>query len=570
VKRPFAFLGKLAFLAAIVVLIATTAGASPFGINAHVPKDSALDQVVRAEIGWVRIDFKWSAVERERDVYDWRKYDALLDRIEARGLNVYSSVISTPAWATSGSETSGVPDDPDEWQEFCYLAATRYRGRIDAWGLWNEPNLQRFWEGTRREYIEIILLRGAAAVRAADPGALVCGPDLAHLSNADWDDWLSQVIRDAGHALDVVTHHLYSSFGTAFEVIYDLEEKPSLPFSSPSVRKLLQDTGWWGRPFWLTETGLQSSEYGQNAQAEFYEELLEDCFGPQAAAWWVDRIFFYHLHDARDPAPTTFGILHGLPDLIRKPAYYSYRDFIADAVVDDAALVEVGLPAFVPPGEMIDATVVLRNTGTSTWRNSDGVRLDATFDTPGWLVEPDRIPGVLEVGPGENVELAMRLRAPPYTNSTGAVTANLYARMILRGGHRFGDPLRAAITATHNPPPEIQTQPVSTSALEGCRISFSVDAKSDQALRYRWRRNSIELTDDEQFVGSDTSRLTVIGLDSHHEGDYDCVVTNDAGSVLTEAASLAIGTSPPRRPSDRAIPTSTPPKKGFEATSLKR
>jgi len=570
VKRSRTHIGRLGILAAILVFGATVASGMPFGVNAHIPKDSALDEVVRADIGWVRIDFRWSIVEPERDVYDWRKYDALLDRIEARGLRVYAGFGSTPAWATSGSEGSGVPDDPDEWQEFCYLAAARYRSRVDAWGMWNEPNQTRFWEGTRAEYIEIILLRGAAAVRAADPGALVCGPDLAHLSSSNWDEWLSEVITEAGHALDVVTHHIYSSYGRAFEVIYDLEDKPSLPFGSPSVRKLLADTGWWGRPFWLTETGLQSSDYGQNAQAEFFEEVLEDCFGPQAAAWWVDRIFFYHLHDAPDPAPTTFGILHGLPDLIRKPAFYSYRAFIGDAVVDDAELVEVGLPAFVPPGEMVDATVVLRNTGTSIWRNADGVRLDAQFDTPGWLVEPVRIPGGLEVVPGETVELAIRLKAPSGANSAEAVTANLYARMILRGGHRFGDPLRAAITATSAPPPGIHTHPVSKSALEGCRISLSVEATSDLALRYRWRRNSIELSDDDEIVGSDTPRLTVIGLDKHHEGDYDCVVSNDAGSVLTETARLTIGVSSPRRPSGRTIPSSQLQEKGFEATTFKR
>ena len=569
-KRSRIFFGRFGILAALVVLGTTMAGASPFGVNAHIPKDAALDEVVNADIGWVRVDFRWSFVEPERDVYDWRKYDTLLDRIEERNLRVYATFSSTPVWATTGFEGSGVPDDPDEWQEFCYLAAARYRGRVDAWGMWNEPNQKRFWEGTRREYIQGILLPGAAAVRAADPGALVCGPDLAHLSSSDWDEWLSEVIAEAGYALDVVTHHLYSSYGRAFEVIYDLEEKPSLPFSSPSVRKLLEDTGWWGRPFWLTETGLQSDDYGQSAQAEFYVELLEDCFGPQAAAWWVDRIFFYHLHDAPDPAPTTFGILHGLPDLIRKPAFYSYRSFITDAVVDDAELVDVGLPAFVLPGETVDATVVVRNTGTTTWRNADGVRLDATFDTPGWLVEPVRIPGALEVDPGETVELEIRLKAPSDTNSAEAVTANLYARMVLRGGHHFGDPLSAAITATNNPPPEIHTHPVSTPGPEGCRISLSVEATSDQALRYRWRRNSIELSDDEQIAGSDTPRLTVIGLDNHHEGDYDCVVTNDAGSVLTETAQLTIGISLPRRPSDRAIPSSPPPKTGLDATTFKR
>jgi hypothetical protein len=566
-RRSSTILARFGILIASVVLGTAVAGAAGFGVNAHIPRDSALDEVVRGKIGWVRVDFRWSLVEPERDVYDWRKYDALIDRVEERGLRVFATISSTPAWATSGSESSGVPDDPEEWQEFCYLAASRYRGRVEAWGMWNEPNLKRFWEGIQAEYIGIILLRGAAAVRAADPGSLVCGPDLAHLSNADWDDWLSRVITEAGHVLDVVTHHLYSSFGRAFEVIYDLEEKSSLPFSSPSVRKLLEDAGWWGRPFWLTETGLQSSEYSLNAQVDFYEELLEDSFGPEAAAWWVDRVFFYHLHDPPDPAPTTWGILYGLPDLIRKPAFYSYRDFIAEAVVDDAEIVAVELPAFVVPGEPVDGTAVVRNTGTTTWRNADGVRLDASFDAPGWLVEPVRIPGSMDVVPGDTVELTIRMEAPQNSSSALAATAGLYARMIRRGGRPFGDPLSAAITATDIPPPEILTHPVSTSAQEGSRVPLLVDATSDQPLRYRWRRNSVELRDGERFAGSYSPQLTVIGLDRHLEGDFDCVVSNDVGSVVTETARLTIGVSSPRRPSDRGIPSSPPPKTGFDATT---
>ena len=183
--RPFRILSAvlLAWTTAVGPLSATG-----FGVNAHIPSAAIADRIVDAGIEWVRIDFLWSFVEVERDLYDWTIYDALVDRLEARGLRIYSGLGSTPAWATTGSESVGVPDDPDEWREFCYLAAYRYAGRIHAWGLWNEPNLDRFWEGSRFDYINKILLPGAQAIRSADPDALIGAPDLAHLSSADWDD----------------------------------------------------------------------------------------------------------------------------------------------------------------------------------------------------------------------------------------------------------------------------------------------------------------------------------------------------------------------------------------------
>ena len=528
---------------------AATVSASTFGVNAHVPKEAVADEVVAAGIGWVRIDFQWSAVERERDVYDWKRYDALLDRLEARDLRIYAGLGATPAWATSGSELSGVPDDSDQWQEFCFLAASRYRGRVDAWGLWNEPNLDRFWEGTRREYIEAILKPGAAAIRAADPGALIAAPDLAHLSSGDWDDWLEEVIRDAGDMIDVVTHHMYPSYGMAWEVTYDLDKKPTIPFGSPSVRRILQDTGWWGRPFWLTETGIESAEHGQTDQAEFYEDLLDDWYGPDPEARWIDRIFFYHMNDGPDPSPSTFGVLYGRPSLDRKPAFYAYRDFITDALVDDAEIIAHSTPAFVEPGETVEIPITLGNTGSTTWREADGAHLEVAINSSSWEVAPVYLPTGLEVAPNETVDLIIRLTA-----ASEAGSATLTTRMIAGDGHRFGEALRATIAATLSAPPEILLHPRDAVVLEGRTATLSVEAASDTELLYRWRRNSVELGDDDHIEGSDTPRLTVRGVDRHLAGDYDCVITNEIGSVVTRAADLVVGDASPRRPSNRTTP----------------
>lgn len=40
-----------------------------------------------------------------------------------------------------------MPDNPADWYDVCFRAATRYRGRIDHWGMWNEPNLDNFFQG---------------------------------------------------------------------------------------------------------------------------------------------------------------------------------------------------------------------------------------------------------------------------------------------------------------------------------------------------------------------------------------------------------------------------------------
>ncbi len=541
----------LCCVVAVGLLAAGRASASPFGINAHIPNDAVADRIAEAGIEWVRIDFLWSKVETDRDVYDWQVYDALVDRLEARGLKAYATLQGTPAWATAGSEFSGVPDDANQWQEFVYLAARRYRGRIAVWGIWNEPNLEHFWEGSRDAYIDTLLIPGAKAIRAADPGALVAGPDLAHLSSGAWDTWLRDVILTAGDSLDILTHHYYPSHGKAFELVYDFQQKPDLPWGSPAVRDVLIETGWWGRPFWLTETGVQSGVEGPGDQADYYDGVVEDWFGSYPEGRWIDRIFFYQMHDGRDPAPTTFGILHGKPELEAKPAFYAYRNVIAATETDDGEVLDIEAPVFVRPGRRAEARIELRNTGTSTWRGSAGFHVDTGLDSDLWKVDSDALPREFEVAPGGTALLVIPVDTPQSIAPGTSADVVLEARLVADDGRRFGDPIFVSMTATEIAPPMIRSVPRDAVVPEGRQVTLAVDAASETPLTYRWRRNSVELVDTDRVAGSQSRQLTLTGLDRSLEGDYDCIVSNDAGPVLTETASVIIGMPPPHRPGSR-------------------
>ncbi len=536
----------LCCVVAVGLSVAGRASASTFGINAHIPNDAVADRIVEAGIEWVRIDFLWSAVEIERDVYDWRVYDALVDRLEARGLQAYATLQGTPAWATSGPEFSGVPDDVSQWQEFVYLAARRYRGRIAAWGIWNEPNLEHFWDGSRTDYIEKILIPASKAVRAADPRGLVAGPDLAHLSSGKWDTWLRDVILTAGDSLDILTHHYYPSHGKAFELVYDFQQKPDLPWGSPAVRDVLIETGWWGRPFWLTETGVQSGVEGPGDQADYYDGVVDDWFGPHPEGRWIDRVFFYQMHDGRDPAPTTFGILEGKPDLEAKPAFYAYRNAIAATETDDGEIVDLVAPAFVRPGQRAEARVELRNTGTSTWRGSAGFHVDAGLDSDLWKVDSSALPREFEVAAGATALLVIPLDTPSSVEPGLSAGVVLEARLVADDGRRFGDPIFVTMTATGTPPPVIRGFPRDAIVPEGRLVTLAVDVESETPLVYQWRRNSVELVDTDRVTGTRSRQLTLIGLDRSLEGDYDCTVINDAGPVTTKAATVSIGMPRPR------------------------
>ncbi|XP_064407688.1 obscurin-like [Halichondria panicea] len=99
--------------------------------------------------------------------------------------------------------------------------------------------------------------------------------------------------------------------------------------------------------------------------------------------------------------------------------------------------------------------------------------------------------------------------------------------------------------------PEIETQPESVGVEQGGSASFTVEA-SGAGLTYQWfGPGGVALTDsDGEIEGSTSGTLTVFNAEPGDAGDYTVVVTNSAGSVTSDAASLSIGPAIDVQPSD--------------------
>ncbi len=452
------------------VLAAGTAAASPYGVCAHLPSPALLRLIADAGIEWVRIDVYWSSVEPQQDRFDWTAVDAVVQEAERLGLSVFATISSTPAWATDGPPGSGVPRDPADWYDVCYRAASRYRGSVRHWGMWNEPNQPHFWAGSRADYVESILRPGSAAVRAADPDNRVCGPELAHLRSAGWDSWLRGVLTDAPDALDVVTHHVYPE-GFSPASVEDRLTSRVYPWDPPSVRSILEDTGWWGRPFWLTEVGVDtaSAANGEVLQLYFLDGLLDKLYGPERSTSWVDKVFVYEASD--DPTtPERFGITGPGPELRLKPGYGAYRRFTATAAVDDADVVAASFPAALQPGAAYPASVTILNSGTTTWTAADGYRLGSPGDADPLADARVPLPEDAAVAPGQTVTFAVALQAPQATTPRLAPLLTDW-RMLREGVTWFGEPLRRTVAVTEEPPAEPLLVPAAASApgLNGTR-----------------------------------------------------------------------------------------------------
>lgn len=454
-KRLLRLAGLLALGGLVALPAATARGAeeSPYGVNAHAPGGEELrrllDLAQAARIGWIRIDFVWGWVEPVKGTRSYDGYDEIVRAARARGIEVYASLGGTPAWATDGPVGIGVPRDVADWRAFVAETARHFRGRVKAWGIWNEPNLAEFWAGTRTQYVDVLLVPAALEIRKADPDALVCGPDLAHLTSggANWHGWLLDVLKRAGTYLDVVAHHVYDADGNG-DVTRKLDASTTFggnpdywDIVAPSVREVLQVAGA-SQPVWLTETGWASSEVGEAMQSRYLLGLYTDWFGVPGERRWVKKIFTYELIDDGSVGVPRWGLLR--PDHSPKPAYSGLVTFtsVNPPWGDAAELVEAVVPPAVVPGVPAEVRVTLKNTGTATWTRDAGHALaplgDATELSPGRVP----LPGGRPVAPGGTVTFAF-----PLTAFREASFLPEW-RLVGDGGTQFGPGVERSVTAT--------------------------------------------------------------------------------------------------------------------------
>jgi fibronectin-binding autotransporter adhesin len=102
----------------------------------------------------------------------------------------------------------------------------------------------------------------------------------------------------------------------------------------------------------------------------------------------------------------------------------------------------------------------------------------------------------------------------------------------------FGSVTSAAASVQVKVPPALQTPPQSTAAISGGSASFSVLATGTAPLSYQWRRNGQALPQ------ATEATLHLRGLKAEDAAAYDCVITNEAGSLTSPAASLTVQLPP--------------------------
>ncbi|MCK4316898.1 MAG: hypothetical protein KAX24_14115, partial [Anaerolineae bacterium] len=148
-----------------------------------------LQLVHDAGFGWIKQHVGWRDVEgAAKGAFNWYFTDRIIADAEQLGLNVLFRLDREPVWTVPPEGThadNGPPENPQDFGDFCHALAGRYRGRVRAYQVWNEPNLAREWGGWVPDPVGYVELLRACyiGIKTADPDALVISAGLAPTGN---------------------------------------------------------------------------------------------------------------------------------------------------------------------------------------------------------------------------------------------------------------------------------------------------------------------------------------------------------------------------------------------------
>ena len=159
-----------------------------YGIQAFLwwrPEVASRDLGLIQDMGfrWAKQVFSWADIEgAEKNHFNWTQSDQVVQLAEDAGIKLLARLDRAPAW-TGAVPPNGPPQRYEDYGDFCFEVAKRYKGRIHAYQIWNEPNLAREWGDkppNAREYTQM-LKKAYQAIKAVDPNAIVVTAAASHV-----------------------------------------------------------------------------------------------------------------------------------------------------------------------------------------------------------------------------------------------------------------------------------------------------------------------------------------------------------------------------------------------------
>ncbi|MBI2911275.1 MAG: hypothetical protein HYY05_03975 [Chloroflexi bacterium] len=236
-------------------------------------KEMTLSMARKAGIGWAKLLFSWEGIEPRKGYFrddrlrrsTWEKYDELVRLARKYGLRVIARLDRAPNWSRSNNTyPTAPPDNLRDYGDFVYAVVSRYKGKVQHYQIWNEPNIFPEWGDRPVDPAGYTAMLRIAHQRAkeADPDAIVLSAPLAQTletgsRNLNEIDYLEGIYRAGGREY----------FDLLLANAYGFERPPSDP-PDPQVlnfarvrllREVMERHGDGGKAIWINEYGWNAS-----------------------------------------------------------------------------------------------------------------------------------------------------------------------------------------------------------------------------------------------------------------------------------------------------------------------
>ncbi len=301
---------------------------NPFGVChgwGNTPTDAS--DLKKQGVQITRNDITWAAVEPENGTYNFKHYDDFFGNISAKNIEALAILDYGNGNIYGSRYANHIPiEQVPHWLSFVNATVSRYQNLVKYWEIWNEPNLDGFWNGTDAEFF-YLLNQTAHLIRSINSSLIILAPGISgHNPN-----YLSSMIEYMGaetfnSVIDVLNYHPYS--GSNAEII-DSKAK--------QVKSVAEKYGFDGE-IWVTEVGISTQIGSYETQTQDLErqwriqaEQLVKIY-PILLANGVSRIVWYCYRDTMNPdwfyGEHMFGIQHYVSQSnswIYKPSGFAYQ-----------------------------------------------------------------------------------------------------------------------------------------------------------------------------------------------------------------------------------------------------
>jgi hypothetical protein len=307
----------------------------------------------------IREGWNWKYIETSNNTYvSWMNmFDGKMNEFKNMGVNTMVMITDTPDWASSDpkyrSKTTfdsaslgkytvpmglktpifkdgtdvykpgAVPNPANPYAEYVYYLASRYKGKVGFYQVWNEPDFPsgdlaagtkdasgrtRYWAGSVQEYVRLLQV-AHTIVKGVDPAAKIATGGLGY------EKYLAAIIDNGGAKyFDVVDFHAYGTDKTSSNGV--LNSSWGFLGRYNALKQVLTSKGVTGKTFSVSETGFTANN--QNEQASYAAKVFATGAGlgdMETVQWAVFT----------NPGHNNIGLLDTASLSVKTQGYHAYK-----------------------------------------------------------------------------------------------------------------------------------------------------------------------------------------------------------------------------------------------------